>query len=639
MGLLTLLPLLGFSLVLARRLDTSCSAALLYGVSGAVLMLYVGGLAGLLWWTALAIHLVGVCLLGIEIWRLTRNAALPAWPPVSLAVLLVCTTLFWLVHGDSQYIFFDEYSHWGVYLKEMLALDGFWTADTNSMHPRYPPAAPLWQYLFTAFGEPREGTAYVAQFVLLLTPLLVLWERLDWKQWPWILLLLAFVTLALVNFSRGINSIYVDHVIAAWFIGTLLCFVAESPGPRGALKYAVPLAVLALIKESSSAFALAAAGIMGLLLLVRLLQSSSRFRPAAVRAAGVAITIALPAWFALEAWGWHLDRIDAPADLEAIGGIVSGMAGEEPLVDDAQGAEITRRFLEVFTTQQLANDGISRQFNAFSYSIIDLYEDRYRLSTLWLFILFALWWALMLAFIVRGTQRLVWGSLAAGVALTGAAFLAALYLTYRFAAGEYGLVMSSYMRYVQTIVLPMLLLSFAPLVPAFRPNDSGALIEVGARKLRAGTLAAFGGIAALWLFETPYLTPLREPNPPSPLRQQLEPLTAAIQDFAGSSPVWVYLPNDYPNGFMGQLVQYLVAPTPAVVERDGTFMSKDDEAVFDVWSQFGWVWIAAELDAETSARFRNLTGQSEDSRLFRVREAGSKTTLEPAPKNWFEGAP
>ena len=236
MGLATLLPILGVAAFFARMLGMTLAMAMLHSVSAIILVLYVGGLTEALWWTALAVHLVGIGLLGYELWRLRRNGN-PPKVSMPIAVLVLCIALFWLVHRDSLYLDYDEYGHWGIYIREMLALDSFWLADTNSMHPRYPPAAPLWQYLFNVFREPSEGTAYLAQFVLLLTPLLVLWERVTWRQAHWLVLLLALGVLALTNFGLGISSLYVDHVIGAWFIGTILCFVMDSPdrAPRRSL--------------------------------------------------------------------------------------------------------------------------------------------------------------------------------------------------------------------------------------------------------------------------------------------------------------------------------------------------------------------------------------------------------------------
>lgn len=628
MGLLTLLPILGLAAFFARILGTTMALAMLHAVSATIIILYVGGLAQALWWTALAIHVVGVGLLGHTLWMLSRDHALPQIS-TPIAILLVCATLFWLVHGNSLYLYYDEYAHWGIYLKEMLALDGFWFADTNSMHPRYPPAAPLWQYLFNVFREPHEGTAYLAQFVLLLTPLLVLWERTSWRQAHWPLLILALCLLALTNFGLGVSSLYVDHVIGAWFVGTILCFVIDAPTSRRIIVYALPLTALALIKESSVAFSLAAAGILGSLLWLRLWKASGRVVLPALRGLFVIIAVTLPALLCLQVWEWHLDRIGAPADLEAVARVVTGLAGGSEQANRERDAEITRRFVEVFSGQQLSNDAVSRQFNAFTYSIRDLFTDRYRLTTLGLFVTFSIWWIALVVFVLRGFERWKWGAVAAGVAFTGAAYIAALYFTYR-SAGEYGLLLSSYMRYVHTVALPMLIVSFAPLLPAFRSEQEQSW-RIAGRSLQVRLILALVACIGLYVFETPYLRPVLEKNAGIPLRHELEPITASIRSAVGRSSVWLYLPNDLPNGFVGHLLQYLMAPTPTYVERDGSFLERSPEEAFAEWSRFDYVWLPTEIDPALANRFAEIAGMPLTDRLFTVSiDDSGKVRLKPA---------
>src|SRR5688572_10516342 len=112
MGPATLLPILGFAAFFARTRGTTLSVAMLHAVSAIIVVLYVGGLAQVLWWTALAVHLVGVGLLGNELWRLSRNADRPKLS-IPIVVFLVTLALFWLVHRNSQYLMYDEYAHWG----------------------------------------------------------------------------------------------------------------------------------------------------------------------------------------------------------------------------------------------------------------------------------------------------------------------------------------------------------------------------------------------------------------------------------------------------------------------------------------------------------------------------------------------
>jgi len=629
MGLLTLLPILGFAAFFARTLRTTLAVAMLHAVSATILVLYVGGLIGTLWWTALAIHLVGVGLLGHGLWGLRRADKLP---PVSMpiAVLVVCVALFWLVHGNSTFLYYDEYAHWGVYLREMLALDSFWLADTNSMHPRYPPAAPLWQYLFNVFREPSEGIAYLAQFVLLMTPLLVLWERITWRRAQWLLLILALCVLALTNFGLGVNSLYVDHVIGAWFIGTILCFVADSPTLRRSVVYALPLTTLALLKESSFAFSLAAAGILGVLFGLQSWNAFGRPIASAVRTLCLAALLTLPAALCLQLWEWRLDGIGAPSEHEAVGGIVSSLAGNTGQVDAERGAEITRRFVEVFSEQQLSNDYVSRQYNAFSYPLRGLFTDRYRLTTLWLFVTFAVWWVGLTIFVLRGSERWTWGAVACGIAITGIGYVFALYLTYRFSAGERGLELSSYTRYVHTIALPMLIACFAPLLPAFRSPQQERAWQIAGRAIPQHSLLALVACGALYVFETPYLRPLFERNSVIELRQQIEPMAATVHSSVGRSSVWLYLPNDLANEFVGHLFQYFMAPTPTHVERNKEFLERAPDAVLKDWSKFEYVWLPTELDAETEHRFAEVAGLPLTERLFAVSidELG-KTQLVP----------
>jgi hypothetical protein len=615
MGLATVLPVLGFTLLLARWLRMPISVALLHSVAAIVLILFTSGFVGTLWWTALILHVVGVVVLGLEVRIRSRGER---GLPMPLVVLIACTLLFSAVHGADVYAYYDEYSHWGVYIKEMLYLDGFWGADTNSMHPRYPPAAPLWQYFFNVFREPSEGTVYLGQFVLLVTPLVVLWERLNWRQMHWTLLIGALCILALTNFGLGVNSLYVDHVIGTWFVGTILCFVLDKPGARRALLYCVPLTLIALLKESTLAFALAGAGILGALVVSRAWRDSGRLSSGIAIGGLVVIAITLPALLSLGAWQWHLDRIGAPADLEAVGGIVAGLSGEGEQLDPEQGAEVTRRFLEIFTHQQLSNDGVSRQFNAFTYSIRDLFTDPYRLSTAGLFVVFVIWWLGLLLIVLRGWDRWQWGIIAGGIALTSAAYVFALYLRYRYTAGEYGLALSSYMRYVHTVALPMLIVSFAPLLPAFRTTGAERAWSIAGRRAPLASVIAAMGCAALYVFEPPYVRPVYEQSLGGELRSQLEPVAAAISASAGRSPVWVFLPGDSPNQYIGRLVQYLLAPTPARVERDPDYFARDEADILERWAGFRYVWFPAMLEAPAADRFVEITGLPLTEGLFAV---------------------
>jgi len=121
MPLLILLPVLGAALILRRQLKLSDSLAILCAVSGILIGVYLGALTGFLQGTVYALTAIGVLLLLWEIQRNIKDKTLPFSFP--LLLFLVLPVLYWLVHAESKPMFWDEYSHWGIYIRESAVLD------------------------------------------------------------------------------------------------------------------------------------------------------------------------------------------------------------------------------------------------------------------------------------------------------------------------------------------------------------------------------------------------------------------------------------------------------------------------------------------------------------------------------------
>jgi hypothetical protein len=132
------------------------------------------------------------------------------------------------------------------------------------------------------------------------------------------------------------------------------------------------------------------------------------------------------------------------------------------------------------------------------------------------------------------------------------------------------------------------------------------------------------------VFETPYLRPVFERNSVLELRREVEPMTEVVHSAVGRSSVWLYMPNDLANGFVGHLFQYLMAPTPTHVERNEEFLKRAPDAVLEDWSEFDYVWLPADLEPETAHRFVEVAGVPLTERLFVVTtDESGKTQLRP----------
>ena len=630
MGPLTLLALLGFALGVGRVARVPHAQAFFLTVAFVILTLYFGALAGVLWWTALAVNVAGVALLGVEALRRARQPIALAIP-VPFGVLVLLCSWFWIVHGADQYFLYDEYAHWGIFVKEMLALDGFWTGATNSMHPRYPPGAPLWQYLFNAFLPPSEGTTYFAHFVLLLAPLLLLWNTVRWSQPLWIVGILAFVLLAVANFGLGVSTLYVDQTIGVWYLGTLLAaFTDESLASRRVALYAGPLAVIALLKDAGLALAVSGAVIIAAVYCRRLLISE---RPrSGLRKTALALVVLLaPMLSCVQIWSWNRDAVGAAHDVQSVHGFVDGIAGEMGGADFERKAEIGRRLSEVFFDQQISNSPISWEFNEFTYETRELYTDSYRLTAFGLLAGFVLWWLTIAYCVLTGESRSQWLIVAGGVLVTALVYILGLHVSYRFTFGARGLDLPSYVRYVHVIALPMLLLSFCPLLPAVGQsgNDRAWRIRGWAVPQRAAIFAT--ATIALYGLETPYLRPILEPNPKIPRRASVEPLLEPIRSVVGTSRLWIYFPGDEESSFFGRMVQYLLVPTPTAVEDSEHFLQATDAtSIAAAWRPFDYVWIAELPSVDAGIGLARFSAGVATAGLYRVRSStGGDVSLEP----------
>jgi len=629
MGPLTLLPLFGIALGVGRAARVPPATAFFLAVAFVILTLYAGALAGVLWWTALAVHAGGLALLvGAALQHLRQRA--PFAIPLPIGVLVLLCAWFWIVHGEDQYFLYDEYAHWGVFLREMLALDGLWTGDTNSMHPRYPPGAPLWQYLFNAFVTPSDGKAYFAHFVLLLAPLLVLWKAVRWSQPIWIVAILALVLLAIANFGLAVSTLYVDQTMSVWYLGTILTAVAdEHLASRRVALYAAPLAVLALLKDAGLPLAVSATVIVAALFCYRALEvEGSR---SGWRKTGVALAVLLaPLLLCVQVWSWNRDAAGVAREVQSVTGVVSGIAGRAGTADAERDTELARRLADVFFNQQLSNSQVTWRFNEFSYGIRDLFTDSYRVTTFGLLAGFVVWWLAVAYSVLTDEARRRWLIVAGGVFLTAVAYIASLHLSYGFSFGERGLALPSYVRYVHVVALPMLLLSFCPLLPAFRDGPERAwLVRGRAVPRRAAIYVA--AVLALYTVETPYLRPILEPNPKPALRTSLETLIEEIRAEVGTSRTRIYFTADSENGFIARMALFLFAPTPAAVETSETFLQNADAvSVAESLRASEYLWIASPLTPEAAAGLARFSAGNITAPLYRVRSAANgEVVLEP----------
>lgn len=623
MALLALIPLIGYILLWQRVTSSRSSAAALHASSAVIATLYLGAITDLLMPVAVALLICG-CLVAIYESAFLVRTKSPL--PVPLSVFLVLCGVFALLHNGNTFYLYDEFSHWGIFLKEMLASDAVWDSDSRAMVLRYPPGAPLWQYFFLRLTGFTEGNAYLAQFCLLMMPLLVLWQGCTWRRPFWLIATLVLIAFSITNFGHGFASLYVDHLLGAWFAGTVFNFMLDLKDrtPRQLMSYFLPIASMVLIKDAGLFFALAAAGIMALLLFWHITFGSTtrNFKAGFANAGSLLLACVVCAGLISTSWNANRNAAGIEKSSYSTSGIISGITNNESLFSEAQQTELNRRFIQVILHQQISKHDVFEPFGEFNYDIMHIFMDKFRLTTLSLILLFIAWQIVVLYKLVYPGDRWRWAITACGLVSTAVIYIVILLLSYHFAFGEKAIILPSYLRYVHTGLLALVLFFFLPLLPAFATPERKMVSLPGGIKADRSAVIFLVIIASWYVFETPHVTPLYKAHQTPEIRQQMKPSIERVRAQAGNdSSAWIYLPVPDPTGIRRRIFLYDMSPVHTEVVTNSDFLSEDPSRIRDVIANWDYLWFPIQ-DFEADEIMTSLAGPDLKEFVFRVDRTG-----------------
>lgn len=263
-----LLPIFGYAAIFYIFFKRTVSASIFFSITSLITILFLFGMMGFLKSGTYILFYGGICfLLFLSIWF--KDKLFEAVQSVPFIIFTIINIIYCYLMQDAKLFFWDEYSHWGAFIKEMYYFHHFYDASSVAAHVNYPPGISIWDYFIvlpTGFGE---GKLYFAYFLILFSSTLMMYEKLSFKQVHWIVLVFSIQMVVFAGFGHWFSSIYVDHVIGAMFVGLLLTYLVDHFDGKQFILFVFPLTAIVLIKEIGLYFGFASIGLILILQISR----------------------------------------------------------------------------------------------------------------------------------------------------------------------------------------------------------------------------------------------------------------------------------------------------------------------------------------------------------------------------------
>jgi len=176
-----------------------------------------------------------------------RNLRTPSNEFVIFSLLIF---IFFLYTRGASLHTYDDFSHWGIFSKELLYFGFFENQDSLtsiiSTHAHYPRGAAVYHYFILLLSGYSDGNVLFAHFLLhliFLAPLAA--NKKLWQSG----LLFSTILCAVVLYTTGLRSVYNDSTIGLMFGAIFAIYILEEDKQK-ALRLILPIAILlALFRE------------------------------------------------------------------------------------------------------------------------------------------------------------------------------------------------------------------------------------------------------------------------------------------------------------------------------------------------------------------------------------------------------
>lgn len=177
-----------------------------------------------------------------------------------LLVYVLFYALFIFLNKDRLFTLWDEFSHWGLVVKNMFTFDTFGAdVPTTMTYKGYPPFTAIFQYFAQkVVNSYSEGRIIVAMNLIYISMILPIFRNIDWRKGLSKLLIYVPITflLPLCMYNNFYTTIYIDATLGIFMAYILYTYFSLENDKVKNISVCLGLASLPLIKSAGSGLAI-----------------------------------------------------------------------------------------------------------------------------------------------------------------------------------------------------------------------------------------------------------------------------------------------------------------------------------------------------------------------------------------------
>jgi len=607
-AIISLLPIFGFATLFYVYFKKSVSVSIFFSITLIITILYLFGMFDYLKTGTYLLYYGGIILF-VVMSIVYNKLVFKALKSVPFIMFTLMSVLYLYFMKDAHFFFWDEYSHWGAFIKYMYSTNSFYDLNTAAAHLNYPPGISLWDYFIIKPFDYSEGNIYFAYFLIIFSSTLMMYEKLKFRDLYIIILVLLTQIVIYAGFGHWFSCIYVDHVVGAVFSGLVFSYLVDNFKTKELILFVFPLIAIVLIKEIGLYFGLS---FIGLVILLRVFNTYNQNNTITIsikqnlKSIIILFFLFIVMIITLKSWSLRQENLGISSNGQTITGVVENLLSDEKLIDPKIKSEIKNRFWYVVENQQLHKEKVSLNYNEFSYSIMPKFHKTIKLTTvsifIFFFIVFFINYKLSSSKVEKHKLIIIYGY----VSFVTFIYLIILLLSYTVAFGVDGLRIPSYVRYINMSILPMLLIAFMTMLPAYR------LITI--KKYPKQVLFSFVfTFIVLASIVRPYLPPLYS-QLQNGVRKEIDAISYNIRKVVpAKTKLFVVFPIRN-NGSLNNMIRYDLVPINSTISKYD-FEKKSFNEMIKIYSKYQYVWFV-RFDNNLVKKNKRILKQTKDKKVF-----------------------